>query len=78
MVEGLPAFFAASRFGVGLLVVMALIFTAATISTYVALCVASARGIARLNLGRFERYGEVISGAFIALIGAIFLFAVKA
>ena len=78
MVEGIPAFFAASRYGPALLAIMAIAFAAATISTYVVLCVGSACGIERINLGRFERYGEVISGAFIALLGAIFLFAVKA
>ena len=77
MVEGIPAFFAASRYGVALLVTMAIVFSAATISTYVILCVASARAMERLSLGRFERYGEVISGAFITVIGAVFLFVVK-
>jgi hypothetical protein len=73
MVEGVPAFFAASRYGAGLLGIMALLFGVSTIATYVALCVASASGIQRVNLGRFEQYGEVISGSFIALIGLLFL-----
>lgn len=73
MVEGIPVFFAAGRYGAPLLGVMAVLFAASTIVTYVVLCVASAAGIERLNLGRFEEYGEVISGGFIALIGAIFL-----
>jgi hypothetical protein len=74
MVEGIPAFFAASRFGIGLLIVMAIAFAASTIVTYVALSVASSSGIQRLKLGRFEVYGEVISGSFIALLGLLFLF----
>jgi hypothetical protein len=41
--------------------------------TYVVLCVASSRGMQRLNLGRFEEFGEVISGSLIALLGAAFL-----
>ena len=73
MVEGIPAFFAASRYGAGLLAVMAVVFAAATIATYVVLSTASARGMQRVNLGRFEEYGEVISGAFIAVLGVAFL-----
>jgi hypothetical protein len=74
MVEGIPAFFAASRFGVPLLVLMAAVFAASTIVTYVVLCVFSAASLQRLHLGPLERYGEVISGIFIALIGAVFWF----
>jgi ABC-type nickel/cobalt efflux system permease component RcnA len=73
MVEGIPAFFAAGRYGAPLLVIMAVLFAVSTIATYVVLCVASAAGTRRLNLGRFEEYGEVVSGAFIAAIGAAFL-----
>ena len=73
MIEGLPAFFAAGRYGAGLLAIMAVLFAASTILTYVVLSVASASGMQRLNLGRFEEYGEVISGAFIALLGVLFL-----
>lgn len=73
MVEGIPAFFAASRYGAGLLAIMSVLFAASTIGTYVVLCVSSAGGMQRVNLGRFEEYGEVISGGFIALIGALFL-----
>jgi hypothetical protein len=72
MVEGIPAFFAAGRYGVGLIVVMSLVFAAATMTTYVALCVASVAGLGRVNLGPVERYGEVLSGAFIALVGLVF------
>lgn len=73
MVEGIPAFFAASRYGPGLLAVMAVLFAASTILTYVVLCLVSASGMERVNLGRFEEYGEVISGSFIALLGLVFL-----
>jgi ABC-type nickel/cobalt efflux system permease component RcnA len=74
MVEGIPAFFAASRYGLGLLAVMSVVFAASTIATYVALCVASAAGMQRLNIGPLERYGEVLSGSLIAVLGAVFLF----
>jgi hypothetical protein len=73
MVEGIPAFFAASRYGAGLLAVMALVFSTATIATYVSLCVVSSAGLQRADFGPLERYGEVLSGGFIALVGLVFL-----
>ncbi|MGH7843130.1 MAG: hypothetical protein ACREQT_16635 [Candidatus Binataceae bacterium] len=73
MVEGIPAFFAAAKYGAALLVTMSLVFGAATIATYVALCIGSMVGFRRVALGRFERYGEVLSGGFIALVGLVFL-----
>ncbi|MDH2908571.1 MAG: hypothetical protein PXZ07_00470 [Candidatus Eremiobacteraeota bacterium] len=72
MIEGIPAFFAASRYGVAQLVTMSIVFAASTMLTYLALCLLSSAGLARLQFGRFERYGEVISGLFIALLGAFF------
>jgi hypothetical protein len=72
MAEGIPAFFAASCFGVGLLVLMALLFAASTIATYVVMSVFSADWLQRANLGSLERYGEVISGLLIALVGIAF------
>jgi len=73
MVEGIPAFFAAAKYGIGLIIVMALVFGASTIATYVLLCVYSTAGLQRVRLGAFERYGEVLSGAFIAFVGVTFL-----
>src|SRR5665213_2433674 len=72
MIEGLPAFFAAGKFGVGLIIVMSLVFAASTIITYVLLCVASVAGLESLNLGPLEHYGEVLSGLFIAAVGVVF------
>jgi hypothetical protein len=72
MVEGIPAFFAAGKYGLGLIVVMAVVFALSTIATYVLFCVYSTAGLQRLRLGAFERYGEVLSGAFIALVGLAF------
>jgi len=72
MIEGVPAFFAAARFGAGVIVLMALLFAASTIATYVVLCTLSARGLERVRLGPLERYGEVLSGGFIALVGLVF------
>jgi hypothetical protein len=73
MVEGIPAFFAASRYGAGLVLAMSLVFGATTIAMYVVLCAGSTVGVRRFGLGPFERYGEVLSGAFIALVGLGFL-----
>ncbi len=72
MVEGIPAFFAAAKYGAGLIAVMAVAFAVSTISTYVLLCVYSTAGLQRMRLGAFERYGEVMSGALISLVGVVF------
>jgi ABC-type nickel/cobalt efflux system permease component RcnA len=72
MIEGIPAFFAAGRYGVGLIAAMSAVFAAATIATYVVLCVGSLASLERVRLGPLEKYGEVLSGAFIAAIGAVF------
>ena len=73
MVEGIPAFFAAGRYGPELIAIMAAVFALATIGTYVALCVSSVTGLQHVRFGSLERYGEVLSGAFIAVIGFVFL-----
>jgi ABC-type nickel/cobalt efflux system permease component RcnA len=72
MVEGIPAFFAAGKYGIGLILVMSLVFGVTTIATYIVLCVYSAAGLNRVSLGPLERYGEVLSGVFIALVGFAF------
>jgi hypothetical protein len=72
MVEGIPAFFAAAKYGVGLIAAMSAVFALSTIATYVVLCVSSAASLQRVRLGAVERYGEVLSGAFIAIVGIIF------
>jgi hypothetical protein len=72
MVEGIPAFFAAGKYGIGLIIAMSVVFAISTIGTYVLLCVYSTAGLQRVRLGAFERYGEVLSGAFIALVGVAF------
>ena len=72
MVEGIPPFFAAAKYGVGLIVAMSVVFAISTIVTYMILCVYSTVGLQRVRLGAVERYGEVLSGAFIAIVGAAF------
>ena len=74
MIEGIPAFFAAGQYGLWLLIIMALVFAAATISTYILFSAYSAKGLKQVRFGRFERYGEIVSGAVIALVGAVFWF----
>jgi hypothetical protein len=69
MVEGIPAFFAAGKYGIGLIGLMSVVFAMSTITTYVLLCVYSTAGLQRVRLGAVERYGEVLSGVFIALVG---------
>ncbi len=73
MIEGLPAFFAASSYGPALLGGMAIVFAVSTIGTYVVLSTAALGGFERLSLGRFERYGEVLSGAVVACVGVVAL-----
>jgi hypothetical protein len=72
MIEGIPAFFAAGKYGAGLIIVMSVVFAISTVVTYVVLCVVSTAGLDRLHLGPLERYGEVLSGAFIAVVGIVF------
>jgi ABC-type nickel/cobalt efflux system permease component RcnA len=72
MVEGIPAFFAAGKYGVGLILLMAFVFAASTIVVYVVLCVYSTDRLQRVKFGAIERYGEVLSGAFIAVVGLVF------
>lgn len=72
MLEGIPAFFAASKYGIGLVIPMTILFALSTIATYVLLSVYSHAGLKHLKLEAFEKYGEVLSGAFIAILGLIF------
>ncbi len=75
MIEGIPAFFNASTKGPALLGVMAIVFAVSTIVTYVVMCVAGLRGLQKTSLGPLERYGEVLSGIFVALVGVYALVA---
>jgi ABC-type nickel/cobalt efflux system permease component RcnA len=69
MVEGIPAFFAASTYGLPLLGTMAVVFALATMTTYVGVSSLGIAGLQRVSFGALERYGEVLSGAFVALVG---------
>lgn len=69
MIEGIPAFFAASTYGFALIATMAIVFALATIVTYVGLSLAGLHGTQRFGMGTFERYGEMLSGIVVALVG---------
>ncbi len=58
MVEGIPVFFVASVYSAVQLAIMAVVFTASTIITYVVPCIYSAAGLQRVRLGSVERYGR--------------------
>jgi hypothetical protein len=73
MVEGIPAFFAAGKYGFALNVLMSVVLAISTIATYELFCVSSRpQGLRRVLLGAFEWYREVLSGALIALVGFAF------
>ena len=72
MIEGIPAFFAAAKYGLVVISIMAIVFAIATIATYVLLCVYSTASLNNVKLGAFEKYGEVMSGVFIAIVGLVF------
>jgi hypothetical protein len=59
-------------YGIRLIIAISVLFALSTIATYALLCVYSTAGLQRVRLGAFERFGEVLSGAFIALVGVAF------
>ena len=52
MVEGIPAFFAAGKYGIGLIIAMSIVFAVSTIATYALLCVYSTAGLQHIGSGR--------------------------
>lgn len=72
MVEGIPAFFAAAKYGAALLAIMSIAFALSTIGTYIVLSVASVMSLKNVSYGPLERYGEVLSGVVIASLGIVF------
>jgi ABC-type nickel/cobalt efflux system permease component RcnA len=72
MVESIPVFFKAGKFSPLLILLMSLVLAAATITTYAVLSVYPLKGLKRLQLGFIENYGEVLSGALVALLGLAF------
>ncbi len=74
MIEGIPAFMAASPKGSIVLAIMAVTLAVPTIATYITMCVAGLRSLQRTSLGPLERYGEMLSGLFVAAVGLYALF----
>jgi len=68
MVEGIPAFFAASRYGVALLVLHGGRVRGQDDHHLCRLVHNSTAGLQRVRLGLLERYGEVIPGVSISLV----------
>lgn len=71
-IEALPIFFSSASYGPWFLIVVGAVFAAATMGTYAGLTALSLAGLQLVRLGTLERYGEVISGAFVVLIGLVF------
>ncbi len=72
MVEGIPAFLAASKYGAAQIALMSAVFAVSTIATYVLLCVFADAGLHRFSLGPLGTYGEFLSGFAIAIVGLVF------
>jgi hypothetical protein len=73
MIEGLPAFFAATSYGFSTIAMMAMLFALSTIGTYVVVSVAALAGFQNMTSDHIERYGEFLSGAVVVVAGIIAL-----
>jgi hypothetical protein len=65
MIEGIPAFFAAGQYGLWLLIIMALVFAAATISVYIVFSVYSAKGLKLAGLSDMAKSSAVRSSRWL-------------
>ena len=68
-----PILFAASAVGAGALLAAALGFALCTIGTMVGVTLVAARGMRRLDLPFFTRYGDLISGALVSAVGLLLM-----
>lgn len=68
-----PILFAAASEGTGAAVAVALAFTAGTIGTMIVVTLVAIRGLRRLRLSFFTRFGDLLSGLVIAAIGLVVL-----
>jgi hypothetical protein len=68
-----PILFAASAEGAGALLASALGFALCTVGTMVGVTVFAARGMRRIDLPFFARYGDLISGALVSGIGLLMM-----
>jgi len=67
----LPIVFAATAFGISSVVAIITIFLAATVATIMLVTALALKGLQLVRLEFFERYGEVITGLVIALMGIL-------
>jgi ABC-type nickel/cobalt efflux system permease component RcnA len=72
-IEVVPTFLAAAPFGIVGFLALSLAFSVTTIGTYMVTCVLSVAGLEQFRYAPLERYGEVVSGILVALIGFAFL-----
>jgi len=72
-IETVPTFLAAAPLGIAAFVALSLAFSITTIGTYVVTCVLSVAGLEQFRYAPIERYGEVISGVLVSIIGVVFL-----
>ena len=72
-IEVVPTFLAAAPLGIAAFLALSLVFSITTIGTYVVTCVLSAAGLEQFRYAPVERYGEVISGMLVSIIGVVFL-----
>ena len=68
-----PILFAASAEGTAVIALAALGFASCTIGTMVGITLFASRGMRRLDLPFFTRYGDLISGVLIAVIGFVLM-----
>ena len=68
-----PVLFAASAIGAGALLAAALGFSLCTIGTMVGVTLVAGRGMRRLELPFFTRYGDLISGALVSAVGLLLM-----
>ena len=72
-IEVVPTFLAAAPLGIAAFLALSLVFSITTIGTYVVTCVLSVTGLEQFRYAPVERYGEVISGVLVCVIGVVFL-----
>jgi hypothetical protein len=72
-IEVVPTFLAAAPLGIVAFIALSLAFSVTTIGTYVVTCVLSVAGLEQFRYAAVERYGEVVSGALVIIIGVVFV-----
>ena len=67
----LPLTFAAVRYGTTAIILVNVVFAAATIGTIVFLTWLGLAGLSWMNLAFFDEYGDIIAGLIIGLLGVV-------